>query len=150
VNWSGLSLDNTPRFVGTLGYTHDFSLTNGATLSLHLESKYSTSYVESDPAAASPEDPTNSYSRFTQPAFTRSNATLSYTTIDGRFLFQGFVTNIENKLQMTGPPGQLPAQTGLPPPGVGYSTPLSTAQLNAAGVNVSPPRFFGLRVSVKY
>ena len=150
VNWSGLSLDNTPSFVGMLGYTHDFALTTGARLSLHLESKYSTSYIESDAAAASPQDPTNSNSRFTQPAYTRSNATLTYTTSDDRFLLQGFVTNLENKLQMTGPPGSLPAQTGLPPPGVAYGTPLSTAQLNAASVNVSPPRFFGVRFSVKY
>jgi iron complex outermembrane receptor protein len=150
VNWSGLSLDNTPSFVGTLGYTHDFGLPNGATLSLHLESKYSTSYIESDPAAASPQDPSNSDSRFTQPAYTRSNAMLTYTTSDGRFSLQGFVSNIENKLQMTSPPGQLPAQTGLPPPGVAYGTPLSTAQLNAVSVNVSPPRLFGLRFSMKY
>ena len=150
VNWSGLSLDNTPHFVGTLGYTHDFALPRGSSLSLHLETKYSTSYVESDPAAASPQDPTNSDSRFTQPSYTRSNGTLTYLTSDGRFWMQAFVTNIENKLQMTGPPGSLPAQTGLPPPGVAYGAPLSTAQLNAVSVNVSPPRMFGLRFSVKY
>ena len=150
VNWSGLSLDNTPKFVGTLGYTHDFGLSKGATLSLHLESKYSTSYVESDPAAAAPQDPTNSYSRFTQPSYTRSNASITFTSPDTRFWMQAFVTNIENKLQMTGPPGSLPAQTGLPPPGVPYGTPLTTAQYNAVSVNVSPPRMFGVRFSVKY
>ena len=150
VNWSGLSLDNTPHFVGTLGYTHDFGLPRGATLSLHLETKYSTSYVESDPAAASTQDPTNSDSRFTQPSYTRSNASLTYSSEDNRFSMQAFVSNIENKLQMTGAPGQLPAQTGLPPTGVAYGTPLTTAQLNAVSVNVTPPRMFGVRFSVKY
>ena len=150
VNWSGLSLDNTPAFVGTLGYTHNFSLTGGATLGLHLESKYSTSYFESDPARASPQDPGNTDSRFSQPAYTRSNASFTYTSSDQRFWMQAFVSNIENKLQMTGPPGAIPAQTGLPPTGVGYGTPLSTAQLNAASVNVSPPRMFGVRFSLKY
>ena len=150
VNWSGLSLDNTPKFVGTLGYTHDFGLPKGATLSLHLETKYSTSYIESDPAAASTSDPSNSDSRFTQPSYTRSNASLTYLTQDGRYWMQAFVTNIENKLQMTGPPGALPAQTGLPPTGVPYGTPLTTAELNAVSVNVSPPRMFGIRFSVKY
>jgi hypothetical protein len=75
---------------------------------------------------------------------------LTYLTQDGRFWMQAFVTNIENKLQMTGPPGQLPAQTGLPPTGVAYGTPLSTAELNAVSVNVSPPRMFGVRFSVRY
>lgn len=103
-----------------------------------------------DPAAASAQDPANAYSRFTQPAYTRSNASLTYTTSDARFWMQAFVTNIENKLQMTGPPGALPAQTGLPPQGVSYGTPLTTAQYNAASVNVSPPRMFGVRFSLKY
>jgi hypothetical protein len=53
---------------------------------------------------------------------------------------QAFVTNLENKLQMTSAPGAVPAQTGLPPPGVAYGTPLSNAQLNAVSVNVSPRR----------
>jgi iron complex outermembrane receptor protein len=150
VNWSGLSLDNTPAFVSTVGYTHDFFLPRGATLSLRLETKYSTSYIESDPAAASPQDPSNSDSRFTQPAYSRSNAWLTYATSDGRFRLQAFVTNLENKLQMTGAPGAVPAQTGLPPPGVAYGTPLSTAQLNAVSVNVSPPRMFGLRFALRY
>lgn len=150
VNWSGLSLDNTPAFVATLGLTHEFALPNGASLSAHVESKFSSSYVESDPAAASTDDPSNSDSRFTQPSFTRSNATLTYTTSDQRFSLQAFVSNIENKLQMTSGPGGLPANTGLPPTGVGYGTPLSTAQLNAISMNVTSPRFFGLRASVKY
>lgn len=150
VHWDGLSLDNTPAFVATLGLTHTFLLPKGASLSAHLESRFSSSYVESDPAAASTLDPGNHDSRFTQPAFTRSDATLTYASADGRFSLQAFVSNIENKVQMTGPPGALPTNTGLPPAGASYGSTLSTAQLNTVGVNVTPPRLFGVRMNIKY
>ena len=60
-----------------------------------------------------------------QNSFTRSNANLTYTAKDGRLTFQAYVNNIENKVQMTSLGGNMDA-------------------------GVSEPRFFGIRMGIKY
>ncbi|MET3109141.1 iron complex outermembrane receptor protein [Oxalobacteraceae bacterium GrIS 2.11] len=115
VDFTGKSLDKTPSATATLGYTHTTEVTNGE-IKTYLGTKYSSSYVASDLVGGV---------QYTQKAFSRSNANITYLHNSGKYSAQLFVTNIENKLQLT-----------------------------AAGSNnnftVSEPRFIGVRFGVNY
>lgn len=124
VDLSGRTLDNTPSFASTLGYSHTFPLSNGASFRIHADSKYSSSYYQTN---------IGPFYSYTQPSFTRSNADLRYTTDDGRFSVGAYVTNIENKLQITGAPGGNPA-------------PIPASQ----AVGATDPRTWGFTMSVKF
>ncbi|TDK65903.1 TonB-dependent receptor [Sapientia aquatica] len=118
VDFTGKSLDKTPAASATLGYTHNFELQSG-TVRTYLGTKYSSSYQLTDFIDGVQN---------TQKAFTRSNANITYLDQNGRFSAQLFVTNIENKLQMT-------------------SGPSSQAH---PSYSVSEPRFIGVRIGVNY
>lgn len=115
VSFTGKSLDKTPAATATLGYTHTTEVANGA-IKMYLGTKYSSSYVVSDLVGGV---------QYNQKAFSRSNANITYLDNNGKYSAQLFVTNIENKLQLT-----------------------------AAGSNsnftVSEPRFMGVRFGLNY
>jgi len=123
VDWNGLSLDKTPRAVGTLTLNRTFDLANGSTLRFRAFSKISSSYLLSDFQNAI---------QFKQAGYTRSDSSLTYAPKTAAYSVQLFVENIENKYQKIGEPGS----DGTPYP-------------NATGFAVSTPRFFGVRVEFK-
>jgi iron complex outermembrane receptor protein len=123
VDWSGLSLDRTPEFTLTAGYTHHWNLGIGK-LDAHADFKYSSSYFISDFTTAI---------QYRQNTFSRSNLLLTYTAPDGRFYSQVFARNLEDNIQATG--GGNGFVAGVP---------------DAANVAVTEPRMVGLRVGVNY
>jgi iron complex outermembrane receptor protein len=123
IDLAGRTLDMTPDVAATLGYTHTFQVHDGATVKLHLYTKYSSSYYETN---------IGPFISYTQPSFTRSNADLRYTFPSGKAYVGAFITNIENKLQITAPPS-----TPAPVP-------------NAQGVSVTDPRTWGFTAGVRF
>jgi iron complex outermembrane receptor protein len=124
-NMANITLNNTPSVAGTFGYSHLFTLTDGGTLKARAIIKYSSSYLQNN---------IGPYISYTQPAFTRSNADIRYTSPTGKFYLGAFVTNIENKLQITGPPNS-PNFTGVP---------------GSQAVGTTDPRTWGITMGVKY
>lgn len=122
-DYSGYKLDKTPRATLNIGYTHSWSLASGASLTGYLGSKYSASYVTTDTGTA-----TAAPIQFTQAAFTKTNASLTYTSADGNWDAQLYVKNIENKSQLMG----------------------SVAFFNSNYGYMSEPRTFGLRSTYRF
>lgn len=122
-DFSGKSLDRVPATVLSAGFTHHWTLRNGAGLQWHAATRYSSAYFVTDFWAAQ---------QYQQQPFSRSDADLGYASRSGKFTTQIFVRNIENKEQITGG-----AQNYVP--GVRYS---------ASGF-VSEPRFWGVRASLR-
>jgi iron complex outermembrane recepter protein len=118
IQWAGLSLDKTPAATASLGGTHNWTLGDHGTLSGHADVFYSTSYVTSDYILAV---------QYRQPAYTRTDMTLTYTDASGHYYLQGFVRNLENKVQLLTAEGQ--------------------GNDDAA---VSEPRMFGVRLGFNY
>ena len=130
VDLTGRQLDKTPEAIASLGYTHTWVLPSGATLGLHGNTRWSSSYVLTEWVIGQ---------QYHQGAFTRSNADLTYTSSSGKLQTELFVTNIENKEQVTGNLNAYSSAAQFP---TGYS---------AWGYGqVSQPRFFGVRESVRF
>jgi iron complex outermembrane receptor protein len=92
---AGKSLDRAPDATLTLGYTHNWDLSSGARLSAYAGARYSTSYVLSDTGT-----PVQAPIFYTQPSFTRSDLTLTYSSSDDRWSVQLFAKNLEDKRQL--------------------------------------------------
>ena len=125
INWDGKSLDKTPAAVVIAGITHIFDFSSGSNLSVRLGTKYSTSYDLSDFVDAI---------QYKQKAYTRSDLTLNWTAADGKLTVQGYVHNIEDKMQAES------------------YTPATVTAYNATGATaaVSEPRMMGVRIGFKY
>ncbi len=144
-DFSGYQLNNAPEWTANLAATHRFELANGSEIRARLATKYSSSYVLTSFA---------SVATFKQPAFTRSDASLTYATPGDAVTVQVFVENLENKVQRTaGPNGYNGANGGTATGAI--SAPTAEANgtdypLGSLGFGVSTPRFFGIRVGAKY
>jgi iron complex outermembrane receptor protein len=123
IDWSGLSLDKTPRAVGTIAFNRSFDLPNEAALRLRAFSKISSSYVLSDFQDAV---------QFKQAGYTHSDSSLTYAPKNAAYSLQLYVQNIEDKYQKIGIPGVF-----------------SATYPNGTTFAVTTPRFFGLRVEFK-
>ncbi len=86
IDWSGQRLDRAPRSVLSLGYTHRFNLASGAELAATVGTRINSGYTISDPAAGI---------RYAQPSFHKTDASLGWTSTDGKTTAQLFVKNIE-------------------------------------------------------
>jgi iron complex outermembrane receptor protein len=95
-DYNGKKLDRAPDMTLSLGYTHTWVLPNNAALAAYLGSRYSSSYVLTDPGTAS-----TAATQFAQHSFTKSDLTLTYTAPSDLWNVQAFVKNIENKSTMT-------------------------------------------------
>ena len=124
VNWSGNSLDRTPKLVASAGYAHVWDLGDKGSVKFRVQTRYSSSYLLSD---------FNNGLHFTQKAFTRSDATITYTAEDARFYIEGYLRNIEDDIQATGGGG-------------GFSAVTPYAQT----VPTTTPRRFGVRLGYTY
>ena len=130
VDLSGRQLDKTPQAIATFGYTHTWVLPAGATLGLHGTTRWSSSYILTDWQVGQ---------QYHQTSFTRSNADLTYTSSSGKLQTELFVTNIENKEQVTGNFNLYSTATQFP---AGYA-------VGGYG-QISEPRFFGVRESIRF
>jgi iron complex outermembrane receptor protein len=122
-DYAGFKLDKTPSATLNIGYTHNWSLASGASLTGHLGSKYSSSYVTTDTGSA-----TAAPVQFRQGSFTKSGASLTYYSADDSFDVQLYVKNIENKSQLMG----------------------SVAFLGSNYGYMSEPRTFGIRSTFRF
>ncbi|MDH7639262.1 TonB-dependent receptor [Sphingomonas oryzagri] len=141
-DFSGYALPNTPHFVANLSATHSIDLGNGAELRLRAASKISSSYFLTDYANAV---------RYKQGSFTRSDASVTYVAAGDRYTIQIFVENIENKLQRTsGPGGYNGTYGGFTGGQATPEVPGSAFPENSVAYGVSTPRYFGVRLGVKF
>lgn len=130
VDFTGDALDRTPQTVLMAGYAYTWQVGDGGQLQLHARTRWSSEYSVTN----------FDYGvHYKQKAFTRSDADLTYTSASGKLETQVFVTNIENEVQITGVPGAYPAGTQFPD---GYSA--------SGWAQVSQPRFWGIRESIKF
>lgn len=141
-DFSGYALPSTPKFVANLSLTHAFQLAGDAQLRFRAATKISDGYYLNDYANAV---------RFRQPAFTRSDFSLTYAAAADRYTVQLFVENIENQLQRTAGPGGYNGTyggfTGGMPTPEADGTAYPTQSLN---FGVSRPRFYGIRFGVQF
>ena len=91
INLEGQRPQYAPRFTGSLIGAYDVALGNGAKLTPQVQFYYSARY--SAQTQLSFLD-----SAGTQPAFTKTDFRLVYTTASDRFSIEGFVENIENEI----------------------------------------------------
>lgn len=118
VSWAGRPLDHSPSATASVGYTHNWTLPNQGTLGAHAGIFYSASYVIADYFLAQ---------QYRQPAYTRTDMRLTYTSPSGHYYVQSFVKNLENNVQL-----------------------LEVGQTNMSDAHVSAPRFFGVRLGFNY
>jgi iron complex outermembrane recepter protein len=124
---SGLPLSNMPTAVLTANYRHEFDLDNGAKVNFRAGTRYSTMYLE----VVNPNSGTQVF-EYRQAPFTRSMASIGYTTASGKFTVEAFINNIENKRAITAA-GTVPGEPQT-----------------VANGSATDPRFFGGRVLVNF
>lgn len=150
VSWAGKALDQTPKMQAMLGLDQTFGIPSGE-LKFHGQVKYSEGYWLSDIGNAV---------RYWQPSFTRTNLSLAYEPKGGAFTLQAFVENAEDSVQRTSTPGNYVGAYGgvggetkvngvpvYPKPGNGV---IPTQPENYLTFSTAPPRFYGVRLSVKF
>jgi iron complex outermembrane receptor protein len=71
--------------------------------------------------------------QYKQKAYTRSDFTANWTSTDGKLTVQGYVHNIEDKMQAES-----------------YTAPTVLSVVNGATAAVSEPRMMGVRIGFKY
>jgi iron complex outermembrane receptor protein len=117
-NYNRLLLDHAPKHVATAAWTHTFPLGDAGKVDVGVRSRLSAEYFIID---------LNNKSQFRQPAFTKTDATITYTAPNDRFYVQGFVKNIEDTITIAH------AASGI-----------------GAGVFIESPRTYGVRAGVKF
>jgi iron complex outermembrane receptor protein len=115
IDFADRDLDNSPSQVIVAGYTRTFPLPWGAKIAARAETRFSSSFFETD---------FNIPAQFRQPAYTKSNATVTYSAQLDRWYAEAFIKNIEDKIVFSG-----------------YSS---------GRVFVSEPRLFGVRAGVRF
>jgi iron complex outermembrane recepter protein len=125
VDYTGNKLPHSPEINFTGTYSHTWDLSSGASLTalgqVHYESAQALEYTN--------------FALTNQDAFTRSNASLTYSGLNGKWSVQAYIRNIENKTVLTG---------AFSNPG-----PASNVVINGDGT-LAPPRTFGFRLSAKF
>jgi iron complex outermembrane receptor protein len=152
IPWGGHRLDNMPKFSGTPSYEHLFNLTNGNSIVARVQSKISSGYGESDYGGSNPVPGPPPFlippglgaaaygllpTQYQQKSYTRTNMDLSYKTSNGKFELGAYVRNLENKIQILGPPQN-------------YSNSADGYPADDTTVRVSEPRTYGMRITVRY
>lgn len=92
VVWDKHKLDKAPSSTANLGYTHEWTVGGGG-LAAYVGLRYSSSYLLSNPAAAT---------HFTQPSYHKTDVRLTYTSPSGNWYVQAYGRNLENRNTMTG------------------------------------------------
>jgi iron complex outermembrane receptor protein len=143
VDWSGKRLDNLPPLSSMVSYEHRFPITGGAYVSARVSSKISGGYYETDMAgvvAGPPFAPAGTPyalppTQYYQRPFTRTDFNLGFTSASGKLAVNAFVRNIEDKMQLQGPPLGLAA---------------GNVYTDEVTVPINAPRTMGVRVTLRY
>jgi iron complex outermembrane recepter protein len=117
-DFGGLQLDHAPKYSASAGYTHIFPLGNGGNVEASARTRLSGEYFMQD---------LNILGQFHQPAFTKTDLTLTYKAPEDRFYVQGFVKNLENEITLAA------ASSGL-----------------GASATIEEPRTYGVRAGFKF
>jgi iron complex outermembrane receptor protein len=88
-NFANFSLDRSPSMTASLGYTHTRPLAAGGKLATSVRTKFSASYTLTD---------FSNTTQYTQPAYTKSDLSLTYSAPEDRWYARAFVQNLENTL----------------------------------------------------
>ena len=95
IDYAGNKLDRAPDATLNVGYTHDWTLTNGAALTAYIGTRYSSSYVLSNFGVAT-------LVQYTQAAHTRTDFNATYNAAGDKWFVQAYGRNLENRNVMTG------------------------------------------------
>ncbi len=114
-SYAGKSLDNSPRFTVSLGYTYTQPVSGVGAIAFNVYTHYSADYFVSSLTVPV---------QFRQPAYTKTNLSLTYRPVVDRWYVQIFAKNLEDKIQIT------------------------SAALDS--VNITEPRTFGLRAGIAF
>lgn len=123
IDYSGYELPYAPEATVSLNAQHSWNLPNEASVVLSVHTRYEDGYW----------GVFSHTSGLWQPAFTKTDANLTYFSADGRWDVGLWGKNLENTATFAAA-----GETGLPPP-----TPAAMAYLN-------PPRTFGVRFHVHF
>lgn len=117
ISFAGRGLNRSPKWSWVAGVNYMIPVGEGKVV-LDAQTASRSQYEVTD---------LTNYVYFAQPAYTKSDASITYTAPEDRFYVAGFVENIENNLVVTG------------------------ATVGAFGaVNFSDPRTYGVRVGAKF
>ena len=122
INLAGQQLDKAPNATLTLGYTHDWTLADGAAVTAYVGTRYSASYQLSNFAVVTPI-------QYTQPSFTRTDVNVTYTAPRDKWYVQGYARNLENRNVTTG---------------------FAFSSLTGSNFSLADPFTIGLRAGVKF
>jgi iron complex outermembrane receptor protein len=106
-DWSGRALDKSPKASAGLGYTHNWTLENGAVIDATLSTRYTGAYLLSNYSTAT---------QFRQGGFRKTDLTVTYSPNAGAWYLQGYVRNIEDKTVMNSYSSSPVDSVGLAPP----------------------------------
>jgi iron complex outermembrane recepter protein len=121
VNYGGLQLIEAPDVIANLGYRHTFRLADGAAVEFNADSHYENGFWGTFDHA-----PTTH-----QPAFTKTDANLTYRAASGKWNVSAWAKNLENRA-VIGPGAYVGAGT-------------------IGGVYwVLPPRTYGVRLGINW
>ena len=138
IDFSGDPVDLAPKVSVTGAVDHAIDMGSHDKLRFHASIKYGGSYYLSDFGDGI---------RYKQPDYTRSNFNVTYEVDGGRYSVQGFVENIENKVQRTSFVSG--SYAGGVYGGVGNHAP-GALPGNYLAFYTNTPRFYGVRVAAKF
>jgi len=93
VDWSGYYLDKSPKGTISLGYTHNWYVGEGATITGYLGSRYSSAFVVSDFSTAT---------QYAQPGYSKTDFNLTYSAPGDKWFVQLYGKNLEDKNVISG------------------------------------------------
>lgn len=117
-DFGGLNLDHAPKYTASAGYTHIIPLGNGGSVEASARTRLSSEYFMQD---------LNILGQYHQPAFTKTDLTLTFKAPEDRFYIQAFAKNLENEITLAA------ASSGL-----------------AASATIEEPRTYGVRAGLKF
>jgi iron complex outermembrane receptor protein len=126
-NYNGEPLDHSPKWTLTAGYTFIQPIGNGD-LTANIRTRYTAKYVMLNEVA-------NTF--FVQPGFTKTNFSLRYNAPGNVWFLEGYVRNIENKVEVNYVNTAPLFGSGLP-------------WNNNGKVSTGDPRTYGFRAGFKF
>ena len=120
-DFSGKPLSRSPKYTLTAGYNYSYELGDGGTVDFAINSRWSAEYKLLNNSIAA---------YFNQPAFTKTDVTLTYNAPQGDWYAQAFIKNIEDNITVSN---------------VG-----TTSNLTNGTVAFSDPRLIGVRLGYQF
>lgn len=94
IDFTGQRMDRAPKTVVGLGYSHRFAFAAGSELVASVSTRYNSGYLLSN---------FGDNIRYAQPSFRKSDASLSWTSANGKINVQAYVKNIEDQITLETP-----------------------------------------------